>query len=72
MTVMTQARKCRELEDRLRNLGVRSQFAGLGATAEQSSVDIPSQIAQLAQLRDQGILSDSEFDAKKAQLLDRL
>ncbi len=33
---------------------------------------IPEQIAQLADLRDRGLLSDGEFEAKKAQLLDRM
>lgn len=33
---------------------------------------IPEQIAQLAQLRDQGILSPAEFEAKKADLLARM
>jgi uncharacterized membrane protein YdbT with pleckstrin-like domain len=33
---------------------------------------IPDQIEQLARLRDQGVLSDAEFQAKKQQLLDRM
>jgi uncharacterized membrane protein YdbT with pleckstrin-like domain len=33
---------------------------------------IPDQIAQLAELRDRGVLSEDEFQMKKAQLLDRL
>jgi membrane protein YdbS with pleckstrin-like domain len=33
---------------------------------------IPDQIAQLAALRDRGVLSEDEFQMKKAQLLDRL
>lgn len=34
--------------------------------------DIPAQISRLAQLRDQGILTEEEFQAKKADLLRRL
>lgn len=34
--------------------------------------DIPGQIAKLAELRDQGALSDAEFEAKKADLLGRM
>jgi len=34
--------------------------------------DLGAQIAQLAGLRDQGILTDAEFDAKKAELLSRM
>jgi uncharacterized membrane protein YdbT with pleckstrin-like domain len=33
---------------------------------------IPDQIAQLANLRDQGVISDAEFQAKKADLLRRM
>ncbi len=36
------------------------------------STSIPDQIAQLDQLRKRGILTDAEFDAKKAELLRRL
>lgn len=73
VTVMGQARKCTEFEDRLRNLGIRDQFATAdsGASPEPSS-DIPGQIAQLAKLRDQGVLTQDEFDVKKKDLLDRL
>jgi hypothetical protein len=34
--------------------------------------DIPEQIRKLAELRDQGILTNNEFDAKKAELLARM
>ena len=36
------------------------------------AVDIPDQIRKLAVLRDQGILTDHEFQAKKAELLSRM
>jgi hypothetical protein len=40
------------------------------APAQQSaSGDAIEQIKQLAELRDQGILTDAEFEAKKKQLL---
>lgn len=35
-------------------------------------VDVPGQIAQLAQLRDQGALTEAEFQQKKAELLGRM
>jgi len=45
-------------------------------TAPQSPVaapvNVPEQIQQLASLRDQGILNDAEFEAKKADLLARM
>ena len=34
--------------------------------------DIPSQIKKLSDLKDQGILTDDEFSAKKAELLSRM
>jgi uncharacterized membrane protein YdbT with pleckstrin-like domain len=37
-----------------------------------SGVSIPDQIAQLSKLRDSGALTEEEFQAKKAQLLDRM
>jgi len=36
------------------------------------SADIPNQIAQLAQLRDQGHITPEEYERKKSQLLDRM
>jgi Short C-terminal domain len=33
---------------------------------------IPDQLRQLADLRDQGIISPAEFETKKAQLLERM
>jgi uncharacterized membrane protein YdbT with pleckstrin-like domain len=40
------------------------------ATAAQPSV--PDQLNQLADLRDRGVITAAEFEAKKAQLLDRM
>jgi membrane protein YdbS with pleckstrin-like domain len=37
-----------------------------------SGPGIPAQLQQLAELRDRGVISAAEFDAKKAQLLDRM
>lgn len=39
---------------------------------EQQESSIPDQIAELAKLRDQGIVTDAEFQAKKAELLSRM
>lgn len=39
---------------------------------EQPESTIPSQIADLAKLRDQGVLTDAEFQAKKSELLSRM
>lgn len=50
---------------------VRAAQAGGGVPAP-AAPDVASQIQQLGQLRDQGLLTDEEFDAKKAELLGRL
>ncbi|MGZ4242500.1 MAG: PH domain-containing protein [Actinomycetota bacterium] len=42
------------------------------APAAAPSAGIPAQLQQLAELRDRGVISAAEFDAKKAQLLDRM
>ena len=61
-----------------------AEFEGLREAVEQyiashhagmrgSSVsDVPDQIGKLGELRDQGLLTEEEFAAKKADLLDRL
>lgn len=48
----------------------QAQAAPAAQPAPQaSSGDAIAQIKQLAELRDQGILTDAEFEAKKKQLL---
>jgi hypothetical protein len=37
-----------------------------------SGADVPQQLAQLAELRDRGILTNEEFEAKKRELLGRI
>lgn len=43
-----------------------------GASASAGSASIPEQIEALARLRDQGVLKEEEFEAKKQDLLKRL
>ena len=47
----------------------RQRISAVHVEQEES---IPDQIADLAKLRDQGVITEAEFQAKKAQLLDRL
>jgi hypothetical protein len=42
------------------------------ADSQPSNPDIPDQIRKLAELRDSGILSSEEFEAKKAELLSKM
>jgi uncharacterized membrane protein YeaQ/YmgE (transglycosylase-associated protein family) len=53
-----------KLEDALR----RQQFEAGAQTRE----DVTEQIRKLGELRDEGVLTDEEFEAKKAELLSRL
>ncbi len=48
--------------------GAQEQEAQSYQAAEPAN-DVTSQLQQLAQLKDQGILTQEEFDAKKKQLL---
>ena len=41
-------------------------------SSSEPTPDIPNQIRGLAELKDQGILTEEEFNAKKQDLLDRL
>ena len=45
---------------------------GSVAPPADGGVSIPDQIAQLGKLRDSGVLTEEEFQVKKAQLLDRM
>ncbi|MGV0157170.1 PH domain-containing protein [Rhodococcus sp. GB-02] len=58
---------------------VKAQHAGASAsrsaeafTTDSTSADVLDQIRKLAEMRELGILSDAEFNAKKAELLARL
>ena len=42
------------------------------AAAAPSSSSVPEQLQQLAELRDRGVITAAEFEAKKAQLLERM
>lgn len=45
---------------------------GRGAGSHGASTSIPAQIAELDQLRQQGVISQAEFEAKKEDLLKRM
>lgn len=46
--------------------------SGDATTVQSSGASIPQQIDQLAELHQRGVLSDSEYHQKKAELLDRM
>lgn len=74
-TVYGQAGKCREMLDLLREheiLAIFEKNAAPASAPQQGTVDIAEQIGKLAKLKEQGILSDEEFAAKKAELLAKM
>jgi membrane protein YdbS with pleckstrin-like domain len=60
----------RQMEARNMPVGVASPPPVV--VAPPPGVAVPEQIEQLARLRDQGHITDAEFEAKKAELLDRM
>jgi Short C-terminal domain len=68
VTVMGQAKKCNEFEDRLRNFGIREQFIA-NAPAPSSGGGLSVELNKLAALKASGVLTEDEFVAAKAQLL---
>ncbi len=49
-----------------------NRLAGAATAGQAAAESIPDQIAKLADLRDQGVLSEEEFATKKADLLGRM
>lgn len=70
VTVMGQAKKATEFADRLRTLGIRDKFQGAAPAA--GGTDVADQLRKLGELRDAGVLTAEEFDAKKTELLARM
>jgi uncharacterized membrane protein YdbT with pleckstrin-like domain len=60
-----------EMEDHART---RASWAAGGAAPAPAAAQpsVPDQLDQLADLRDRGVITAAEFEAKKAQLLDRM
>ena len=50
----------------------RSQARDMDRMAGRRELSLPEQIEKLSDLRDKGVLSQAEFDAKKAQLLEKM
>jgi uncharacterized membrane protein YeaQ/YmgE (transglycosylase-associated protein family) len=53
------------------HLGTLLGRPGRGAPQPAARRDVSEQLQKLAELRDEGVLSDEEFEAKKAELLTR-
>ena len=68
-TVTGRAKKCLELEDRLRTYRAREQFAKKSLSQNLSGDSISGEIVTLSSLHSKGILTEKEFAAAKARLL---
>lgn len=74
----TMARMQRRRTSMQNRMGMRQDFQPAGeeeyadapAAAAPAEPDYVSQLERLAQLRDQGVITPEDFDAKKRQLLD--
>ena len=69
VTVMGQAVKCRELEDRLRTNNIRQKFMKPSQPQSSSTGNVADQIQKLSELRKSGALTDEEFASAKSKLL---
>jgi hypothetical protein len=69
VTVMGQAKKCNELEDRLRNFRVRDQFVASTPVAASAGSGLSEELNKLASLKASGVLTEEEFVSAKARLL---
>ena len=50
----------------------RTHGRDMDRMAGRRELSVPEQIEKLAELRDKGLLTPAEFDAKKTQLLDKI
>ena len=74
-TVMGQAGVCQEMLDLLRTKGIMKQFRGTESNHSNNAFggdDVLKQIEKLASLKENGIITEEEFNQKKATLLEKL
>lgn len=72
-TIYKQAEKCREFLDLLREHNILSKLNKEKSKVSKSNGDdILQQIEKLSELKEKGILSEDEFNKKKASLLERM
>ena len=71
-TIFNQAAKCKELMDLLRKNDILDKLKKSEGKAQSSGDDVLAQIEKLSKMKDSGILTEEEFAAKKASLLEKL
>ncbi len=62
----------RQMEARNMPVAMMAPPPAAAAPAAPAAADVPGQIEQLARLRDQGHITDAEYEAKKSELLGRM
>jgi hypothetical protein len=73
VTIFNQAAKCREFMDLLRQQDILELVESKKNVGKSGGeVDVVSQIEKLAKLKDAGVISEEEFNAKKALLLEKI
>ena len=74
VTIYNQAAKCKDLMDILRRENILDKIKNKSASGSPSNSggDIIEQIKKLSDLKEAGILSEEEFQAKKSELLAKL
>lgn len=72
VTIYNQAAKCKELMDVLRRNDILDRIKKSEGGAKPVADDIPAQLEKLAKLKETGILTEEEFNAKKADLLAKM
>ena len=73
VTIYNQAAKCREFMDLLRQKDILELIESKKNTGNNTGgVDVVAQIEKLAKLKDAGVITDDEFNAKKDALLEKI
>ena len=73
VTIFNQAAKCREFMDLLRQKDILELIESKKNTGNNAGgVDVVAQIEKLAKLKDAGVITEEEFNSKKALLLEKL
>jgi hypothetical protein len=74
VSVMGQAVKCKELEDRLNTHEIRQKFLTAKPVQSNGNSELSSvadELTKLAKLKEKGIITQTEFDNEKSKLMGR-
>ena len=68
----TDVRRPFDIQNQIYEQMERSQARDMDRMAGRRELSVPEQLEKLSDLRDKGVLTQAEFDAKKAQLLEKM